>query len=268
MRALVLVALSGCAGMIDGAYALSGPKTSSVHAGTSIGTGQGSAWREVEIDAVRGLVCRDLEQPVVRTSEARTEATNPNGYRLPMQFFTVLEAIGVATAIAVFESKCSSEGCNRDHFYPWLAPFAADLAWGTYRSFTIHNEIIRSTDVSWGGVAGGETSQGIREPCGVGTELIAFGGGEQLPLHIGPDGWLVEAEIPSLARFIDAHLTFSIPEVRLDTARARALVAAVIKPEPPEVVVKPAAAPVQPVEVPRDLCAVGPDGTAICVRRR
>lgn len=258
MKALALVALSGCAVAMDGAYKLTGPNTGTSVASTSLGTGRVEAWREVEIDPVHGLVCRDLERPFVRTAQVDTRVVNPNGLKLPMQFFTVVEALAIGTIVAVHEAH----GGDRASFYPWIAPFAADLVWGTYRSFTIHDEIIRSSDVDWRGPSQLDAARTEREACAIGSELVVAAGADQLIVHVGERGLLVAAELPQLAAFIDAHVSFAIAgeNVRLDASHARALVAAVMPPPPV------ASPPPVRVEVPRRACVIGPDGTSICVR--
>lgn len=270
-RALALAAiagLSGCAAMVDGIYHLAGPQAHSARPGAALATGRVDSWREIVVDPKHGLVCRDVGQPWVRHADLETDVTNPNGFKAATQFFTVVEVLVLGLVVGLHEHSCATEGCGaRTSFYPWLAPFAADVAWGTYRSFTIHDEILRSTDLRWGGASVGEAAMTIADRCSVGTEIPLFAGGDQLVVHVGDGGWMVAAELPVLAAFVAAHLDFAVggDHVRLDASRAPALVAALLPPKVPP--------PRPPVEVvvprlPTEVhCGVRSDGTAACGAR-
>ena len=265
-RLLALAALSGCATMVDGIYRLAGPEAHVARPGAALATGRIDTWREVAVDPRHGLVCRDVSQPWVRHASLETHAENPNGFKAATQFFTVVEALVLGLVIGIHEHTCATQGCGaRTSFYPWLAPLAADVAWGTYRSFTIHDEILRSTDLRWGGTSAAEATFAIDDRCPAGTEIPLFAGGEQLVIHVGEAGWTVAAELPALAEFIAAHADFAVggERIKLHASRAHELVVAVrpprpIAPPPVEIV-----APRPPTVI---HCEAGPEGVGCGVR--
>ena len=231
--ALVLVhTVAGCALMTDGIHHLAGPEGGSSSSGTALGTGRTTAWREIAVEPAHGLICREVEQPWVRTAQVATRVTNPNGYKAATQFFTVAEYLALGLVIAVHEHTCATSGCDaRTGYYPWFAPLAADIAWGTYRSFTIHDEILRATELGWTGPTGGETTTVWSEPCAPGTEVPLYAGADQLVVHVGTAGFTLEAELPSLAGFLADHATFAVggANIRLDAARGPELAATITR---------------------------------------
>jgi hypothetical protein len=223
----VLALVSGCAVTLDGFYKLAGPHARSSTSGPSLATGQVDGWREIEVDRLRGLVCRDVTVPTVRRATVTTRVTNPNGYKAATQFFTVVEWLVAGLIVGVHEHTCATTGCDDPgSFYPYLAPLAADILWGTYRSFTIHDAILRSAEIGWGGpIAGEQTTE--REPCAAGTELVLQGGPDQVIVHVGEGGFTGPAELALIAEFIGGHASFAVSgeHVRLDASRASELVA-------------------------------------------
>ena len=260
-RLAIAALLSGCALAADGIYKLGGRHGAGRYVAGGHATGEAEQWREIEIDPRTGLVCRDVERPYVRAPVVRRASEHPNGYKALMQVFTAVEGASVGTAIAVAEHRCSKpEGCSvsRTSFYLALAPFVVDLLYGTYRSFTIHDEIVRSTDVSW---LHASSTPALTEHagCAPGTELVLHDRGDQLVVHIGDDGVTLAAELELIAHFLAKHPTFAIagPNVRLDATHARSLVAHVLPPastvvtttHAPPVVAPPAGATIE-VETP------------------
>jgi len=232
IRIALLATLIGCATTVDGLYLLTGPHARSRVESASLATGHTDHWREIQIDPRRGLACVDVDVPEVRAATINTSLTHPNGYKAATQFFTVVEVLAAALIVGLHEYGCATNGCgSRIGFYPYLAPLVADIAWGTYRSFTIHNEILRSNEITWNGPTSGET-MAEREPCAVGTELALYDGGEQLIVHVGERGVTVETELTIIAEFVAAHASFSVggEHVRLDATNARELAEHVRKP--------------------------------------
>lgn len=213
MRALLAIALllGGCATTIDAMYLLHGKHTDSDGDRIGVGVGEARRTRSLEFRAGQGLVCHDVEEPFVTRSAVRTHYTNPNGYRLPMRFLTALEASITGITLAAREYTCSRDGCdNRGDLYLYLIPLFADIAWGTYRSFTIHNPIVRNAEVRWPG--GVEQVQGVayESSCPVGTEIVFQDRVDTQVVHVGEGGVVVAAELDLALRFVLAHPGFSV----------------------------------------------------------
>ncbi|HEY4056699.1 MAG TPA: hypothetical protein VGM39_08820 [Kofleriaceae bacterium] len=287
MKALLAIAClaTGCATLTDSMWLLAGPKGGEQYSGQSVGTGKSTHAREVGVDPHLGLVCRDVETPYANHSRISTRVTNPNGYRLPMQILTGLEATLTGIYVAGDEYVCHRDGCDADHNdkYVYMLPLFADIAWGLYRSFTIHNEIVRSTEVEWPQndvLLSNEDSANVTL-CPVGTELPLVAMEDELVVHVGEHGFVVDTELDALFRFVSAHPTFSIASgVTFDAARLSELVAwaryktepvAVAKPATPSATTTVAAPPPTTIQVPSTICvdgaAAGVNG-GVCVRAR
>ena len=283
MRTIVLAAFaSGCAVSVDIIHKLSGPEGGSRGGAAAFGTGRIDRAREVRVHPSEGILCRDIETPHVRTSSVDTRVTNPNGYRLATQFLTALE--GGITGVYVFgnEYTCQRDGtCDRQREkYLYMIPLFADIAWGIYRSFTIHNEIKRTSEVEFGGtLAAGLEATAQETACPVDTELALYADTETLILHVGERGRVVEAELDLLYRFVVRNPSFSVgTNIQFDAtnvaafvAFARAKTAPVIAATPREparaVEVETTITVPPPAPIPASVCIDTPYADA-CIRAR
>lgn len=275
IRALLLVTLAtGCATMADVAYLIGGPSSRGAASATAHGTGRIDHHREIAIAPREGIVCRDIETPYVTTTTVATDARHPNSYKAVMQVFTALEGGITAATVAGIELQCATtpQDCveNRDRLYLYAIPLFADILWGVYRSFTIHNAIVRESRVSWQGDQTPVQGTTLASSCPPGTEVPLYAETEQLIVHVGERGRVVEAEAELVLRFVMTHPQFSVGGgFRLDAAGVADLVAfARVKLAPPPVAAAPATTTTPPtttVEVPSQLCIETPLAAA-CVR--
>lgn len=268
MRALLIVPalLAGCATTVDTMYLLHGKHTDGDGDRIGVGVGEARRTRSLAYRTGEGIVCRDLEEPFVTTSQVTTHATHPNGYRLPMRFVTAFEATITGIALAGREYTCSRDGCdNRGELYLYLIPLFADLAWGTYRSFTIHNPIVRNAEVRWPG--GVEQVQGVAydSSCPAGTEIVFQDRTDTQVVHIGERGVVVEAELDLALRFVLAHPGFSVGgDIQLTSpgelvAYARTKLAPVAVRTSTDTTVTPSTTVTTPtVTVPSEVCISNP----------
>jgi hypothetical protein len=239
--------LGGCALTVDAAYKISGPRHRATTQAAELATGRVDTWREISFDA-EGLVCRDVYSPWTRSASVTHAVVNPNGFKAATQTFTVLEAVVVGAAVIGHAIACSRETCTGSD--RWAIPvtaaaFGVDIAWGTYRSFTIHNEIMKSSEVTWGGEQASEPLEGITEACPIGTDIVLADGAEQLSVRIDQRGRSAAIQLPTLALFIDAHASFAIAgdHINIDRKGVPAIVAAARTAAPPDTSPPPSAPP-------------------------
>lgn len=240
MRSLVSIALlaqlAGCALTIDGIYKLSGPHARPAFEGAERATGRIEATREISFDGA-GLVCTDVALPWVKAPKIEQQFEHPNGYKAATQVFTVAEVAALGIAAGVHEHGCATDGCdNHASWYAYLIPLMVDIAWGTYRSFTIHDAILRRSEVTWNGAERpGEALHAVRVPCEVGTEVPLYAGGEQLLLEVGAEGRVSLADVPALGVFVAAHAGISVggANIALDASGIADLVRTVRAAQPP-----------------------------------
>lgn len=242
-----IVLLDGCALTVDAAYKLSGPRHRSTMQEAELATGRVDTWREISFDA-QGLVCRDVYSPWTRSADVTHAVVNPNGFKAATQTFTVLEAVIVGAAVIGHAIACSRETCTGSD--RWGIPVAAgafgvDIAWGTYRSFTIHNEILKSSQIAWGGEHASAPLEGITEDCPIGTDIILADGGDQLSVRIDAHGRSTAIQLPTLALFIDAHASFAVAgeHINVDRKGVPAIVAAARTTAPVDASPPPSAVP-------------------------
>ena len=176
-------------------------------AGTSLPVRMGTSTREVKLDRDHGLVCAIVDTSLVRSTWLETESTNPNGIKTLVILLTVLE--GTVFALAEWQ------GDYHFHSPYFIVPVGLDVGWGIFRSITIHPEIIRGANVSVddGEHAGSTTTASA--PCPVGTAIALAGDGETLVAHVGADGWLERAEVPTLLAFLTAHAHVELASAEL-----------------------------------------------------
>lgn len=228
MRAVVVLPLlASCAITVDVLHAMTGPHSHSSRPAARIGTDRVERWREVSFDD-QGLVCMDVEAPWTRGAHVGAHVVNPNGYKIATQVFTVLEAALTGIYVGGNEISCAQHGCDSRSGYKWLVPIGLDVLWGTYRSFTIHDEILRSSDVDWTGPEPPDMDIGARVACPMGTEVALYGDSDQLTVRIEADGHGALGGLAGLVAFVAAHPAFAIADshIRLESAGAVALVEA------------------------------------------
>ncbi len=216
-----LAITGGCAVTVDAAFKLAGPHHRATHPEAELATGRVDTWREISFDS-QGLICRDVYSPWTRQADVTHAVVNPNGYKAATQTFTVLESLIVGAVVIGNEVVCSRESCTGSDRWtiPVAAvPFALDIAWGIYRSFTIHNEILRSSHVAWGGERPSDPLEGLVEACPVGTDIVLTDGGEQLLVRVEEGGRSASLQLPALALFIDAHASFAVAGEHINVER-------------------------------------------------
>jgi hypothetical protein len=275
IRVAILATLAtGCATMADVAYLIGGPKTRGDASATAHGTGRIDHHREIAIAPREGIVCRDIETPYVTSSSITTSERHPNGYKAVMQLFTALEGGITAVTFGAIEVQCATNPAecveNREKLYLYSIPLFADILWGVYRSLTIHNAIVRESRVTWRGDATPTQGTTLASSCAPGTEVPLYAETEQLVVHVGEHGRVVEAEAELLLRFVIAHPQFSIGgDFKFDSkgvADLAAFARAKLAP-PPAAVVRDATTTTTTtttVEVPSQLCIETPLAAA-CV---
>jgi hypothetical protein len=271
--AVLLAMLAGCATMADVAYLIGGPKTRGEGLATAHGTGRIDHHREIAIAARDGIVCRDIETPYVTSSSIATEERHPNGYKSVMQVFTALEGGITAVTFGAIELQCATDPAecveNREKLYLYSIPLFADILWGVYRSLTIHNAIVRESRVTWHGDSAPIQGTTLASSCPPGTEVPLYAETEQLIVHVGERGRVVEAEAELVLRFVIAHPQFSVGAGFTFDSKGVADLAAFarVKLAPPPIAVGPAptTTTTTTVEVPSQLCIETPLAAA-CVR--
>jgi hypothetical protein len=232
---VVALPLAGCASTVDIAYLITGPRTTISYQGPAVPAERVDRWLEVALDPRAGLLCTEARRPRVRRAFAAVDAEDANGYRLPMQFATALDAAALTGIAVARETTCAGRtDCGSALlFYSWLLPLALDLGWGIYRSVTIHPQVYQAMHVEWSDDQGDEVLV-TRAACAPGTVVVlrAPDAGARVSLHIGAEGRLAPAELPALVAFVAAHGEIEGEradevEVRLDTARRAEVLAAV-----------------------------------------
>lgn len=205
---------------------LAGPNSRLKMEGTTLPVRPGKVSREVRLDREHGLMCVDVDEPVVRATFIETQARNPNGIKTLVIIMTALEA-GIVGALA-------SVGDSSNYRSPFLlVPVGADLAWGVFRSITIHREIIQGTVVT---ADGPEHTRVVtmKTPCPPATEIALASDGATFVARIGTGGRLEELELPALVAFLLAHPSVDLArggvrigvEVKFDAVAAADIVAA------------------------------------------
>jgi hypothetical protein len=192
-------------------------------AGTSLPVRMGASTREVKLDRDHGLVCAIVDTSLVRNTWLETESTNPNGVKTLVVMLTILEG----SVFALAEWK----GDSHIHSPYFIVPVGLDVGWGIFRSITIHPEIVRGGNVSVDDDEHAGSTTTASAPCPVGTEIALSGDGETLVAHVGPDGWLEQAEVAALIAFLTAHAHVELASVepgagiKFDASAAAAIVA-------------------------------------------
>lgn len=189
---------------------------------------------------------------------------------------TALEGGITAVTFGAIELQCATDPAecvpNREKLYLYSIPLFVDIAWGIFRSFTIHNAIVRESRVTWHGDSTAVQGTTLASSCPPGTEVPLYAETEQLIVHVGDRGRVVEAEAEILLRFVLEHPQFSVGTgFTFDSKGIGDLVAfARGKLAPPPVATTPSSTTTTPpptttVEVPSQLCIDTPLAEA-CVR--
>jgi hypothetical protein len=275
--ALAALALTGCATATDLAFLLGGPSVHDRELATAHGTDHVEHAREIAFDPVHGLVCHDLETPYVTDSSVMTHERYPNGIKVPMQLFTGLEAGVTGTVFGIIEIQCASDPKNcvedRSRLYLYAIPLFADIAWGIYRSFTIHNPIVQDQTVSYPGNSSPIQGSTLAWTCAVGTEIPLVAYTDTLTVHVGDDGHIAPAELDASIKFMLAFPQFSVGGgLKFDSANVASYLAGerAKLPAPvaqPPTVTTPPPGPPPTVTVPSSVCIETPMAEA-CVRAR
>lgn len=227
-----LLALNGCAGTFDLMYLLSGPKGDRDSRTALRETDPTQRWRAVSFDKTHGLVCEEIEQSSGSGFEQRVETENPNGWLTTTWAGTLVDGAITTAVILLEELSCREEKggpcVDRTVLYPAFTPIFASLAWGIYRSLTIHPETFLQGDI----VPVTGTPEPFSAPCEMGTVVTLQSGTQTYDVSVDEGGYARGEFRLGLFAFLEEAATIRVAassglETRLDAQGGRDFVAAV-----------------------------------------